>query len=208
MANTKKATTTKVEKSKTTARKTAAKAETSEDIVKFEGMAESITEKESARTVQAPVKERVKHNSDDFIMCRSVVHGELVYQSKKTGIFYSWGQYGDEAEVQYSDLQLLYLTKSNYLFNPWLIIEDEALVEEWTKLADVYEKAFQYEDVDYVLNLKTKELISALTAMPDGMRDSFKTAVADRIEDGSLDSLKTIKTIDQIFGTDFHCLLD
>ncbi|MCQ2148371.1 MAG: hypothetical protein MJZ16_12800 [Bacteroidales bacterium] len=159
------------------------------------------------KAVAAPVVEKKKWESEELISCHSIVHGELVYQSKKSGILYDWQDYGDENEVEYQDLLPLYITKSPLLFKPYFVIDNPELLNEWTKLKDVYAKIYQYEDIDYVLDLDPESFRAALLTMPDGLKDSLKTAVATRIDSGEFDSLQKIKIMDQVLGTDLLCLV-
>lgn len=152
---------------------------------------------------------RSSHDPEERILCRSVTQGSLLYPAKKSGITYIWDEYGDEAEVEYQDLLPLYLTKSPYLMNPWFIIEDMELVEEWSdRLGPLYSNIYQYEDIDYVLSLPTEDFRTAVLTMPTGLRDGLKTKIATKIDEGSFDSLQKIKIVDQILGTDLRILIE
>lgn len=159
--------------------------------------------------VAAPVKPtKVKHASDDAFLCRSVCQGELVYQSKKSGILYVWANYGDEIQLEYQDLLPLILTKSDFVMKPLFIIEDAEFVTEYPDLEKVYTKALGYDDIDAILNLDNEDFRKKLLEAPMGIRDSIKTAVATRVEEGTFDSLQKIKIVDQILGSDLMCLLN
>lgn len=186
----------------TTATKTT-KAKTTKAAKKVEVKEVPVEEK---RVVKAAAPK--KFDSEDLILCRSVTQGELLYQSKKTGILYIWAGYGDEVEVQYQDLLPLYLTRSSFLFNPYFVVENEDLIQQWGNLQDLYKDLFKYEDLDYVLNLNSNEFQMALLSMPAGFRESLKTMIATRIDEGSFDSLQKIKLVDEILGTDLRCLIN
>lgn len=156
--------------------------------------------------IEVTEKVKKKHDPEELITCRSITAGELVYLAKKTGILYTWADYGDEIEVQYQDLLPLSLTHSALLFDPKLIIENEELVAEWDKIGNVYKGLFKYDDIEAVLSLDDEAFRNALLVMPAGLKDSLKNIVATKIDEGQFDSLNKIKIIDQVLGTDLYCL--
>ena len=88
---------------------------------------------------KAPAKAPRKYAPDELVTCRSLTYGELLLTGTKSKLLYSWANYGDTTEVEFQDLQALKSTRSSYLFKPRFVIEDEELVEQWSKdLGDMY----------------------------------------------------------------------
>lgn len=196
----KKATTT------ATTSKTTAKAATAEAKIETPVVEEAVAETPAVET-KATKTTKAKHDADEAILCRSVCQGELVYQSKKTGVLYTWANYGDEIHVEYQDLLPLILTKSDFVMKPLFIIEDADLVAEYPELEKLYTKALGYDDMDMILLLDNVSFQKKLLDAPLGIRESIKVAVATRIEEGTFDSLQKIKLVDQILGSDLMCLI-
>lgn len=93
-----------------------------------------------------------KFAQDDMILCKSVTYGELLLPGKKSKLLYIWSNYGDTTEVEFQDLQALRSTRSAYLMNPYFVIEDEELLEQWPELKNIYDKVAAL-DVDNLFNL-------------------------------------------------------
>ena len=160
------------------------------------------------KVVEKVKKEPRQFNQNDLILCRSVTTGWLGC-SGKSGQYYVFENFGDECEIEYQDLFALKSRRSNYIYAPHFIIEDEELLENprWADVAKFYEDEVYSTDIDEVLNLPPSNFKSALEKLPKGIAKSLQVRVAEKIEDGTFDSLKKIKAIDEVFGTDFRSIL-
>lgn len=167
-----------------------------------EPVAEKVVKKEAK-------KEPRQFNQNDLILCRSVTAGWLGC-SGKSGQYYVFENFGDECEIEYQDLFALKSRHSNYIYAPHFVIEDEELLENprWADVAKFYdEKVYTMEDVEEVLNLPINNFEAALKKLPKGLAKSLQVRVAQKIEDGTFDSLKKIKIIDDVYGTDFRSVI-
>ena len=150
----------------------------------------------------APKKAIRKFAPDDLVTCRSVTYGELLLTGTKSKLLYTWANYGDTTEVEFQDLQALKSTKSSYLFKPRFIIEDEELIEQWSKdFGDMY-KNIDDVDAEDLLKLNTSQLKAKLKKAPRGIQQAVKNLAGEKIMNGSLDSIAKIKAIDDVLGTD------
>lgn len=158
------------------------------------------------KTIES-IKERKKYALDDVILCRSVCYGELLYPAKKSGILYRFGGYGDTTEIEFQDLQILRSTKSQYIYAPLFLIEDEELLEQWPDVKQVNDKIAQI-DGEKIFELPTQHFRKALSELPVGYRTTIRNMANAKIMDGTLDSLVKIKIIDEILGTDLKLLIE
>ena len=148
-----------------------------------------------------------KYAPDELIPCRSVTYGELLLTGTKSKLMYVWANYNDVTEVEFQDLQALKSTRSNYLFRPRIVIEDEELVEQWSKdFKDMYSK-ITHVDVEEIFDLPLGKFKTALKNAPKGVQQAVKNIAGEKIMNGSLDSLAKIKAIDDILGTDLKLYL-
>ena len=167
---------------------------------------------DNIESVEQEVKKPVaktprKYAPDDLIPCRSVTYGELLLSAPKSKLLYSWANYNDVTEVEFQDLQALKSTRSNYLFRPRIVIEDEELVEQWSKdFKDMYSK-ITHVDVEEIFDLPLGKFKTALKNAPKGVQQAVKNIAGEKIMNGSLDSLAKIKAIDDILGTDLKLYL-
>lgn len=175
---------------------------------------EIVTEEKTEATAnEIKTKTEVKKASrkfaqDDLIPCRSITFGELLLTGTKSKLLYSWANYGDVTEVEFQDLQALKSTKSSYLYRPRFIIEDEELIEQWSKdFKELYDGIIEV-DVEEMFNLPLTQFKSKLKKAPKGVQQAVKDIAGEKILNGSLDSLKKIKAIDEILGTDLKLYID
>lgn len=186
----------------------AAKTSTVEKTVTPE---EIIVQEEKVEIKAAPEPENVprKYEQSDLILCRSVTPGWMAVYGK-SGMPYVFSNAGDECEIEYGDLFALKNRRSRYLYDPLLVIEDEELLENprWKDLAEFYsEKVYGMDDIDYVLNLPNNKFKSTLSSLPKGLLKALTVEVAKRIEDRTFDSIKKVKVIDEVCGTDFWTVM-
>ena len=157
--------------------------------------------------VEKQKKEPRKFAQDDMILCKSVTYGELLLPGKKSKLLYIWSNYGDTTEVEFQDLQALRSTRSAYLMNPYFVIEDEELLEQWPELKNLYDKVAAL-DVDNLFNLPINQFKKRLREIPIGFKDSIKNIAGEKIRNGSLDSIAKINALDEILGTELKLMID
>ncbi|MBQ4523332.1 MAG: hypothetical protein IJA10_10335 [Lachnospiraceae bacterium] len=161
---------------------------------------ETVVEKKKPRTF----------SQSDVIVCRSVTPGWLGV-SGKSGMYYVFSNYGDEAEIEYGDLFALKNKHSRYIYDPLFVIEDEELLENprWKDVAEFYsDKVYGMDDIEAVLNKPNTTFKSTLKSLPKGLLKAVTVEVSKRIEQGTFDSLKKIKILDEVCGTDFGKMIN
>lgn len=190
-------------KSSTTAKAATTKKENVDPIVETE--VDSIQEQSKPIAVK---KEPRQFNQNDLILCRSVTAGWLGV-SGKSGQYYVFENFGDECEIEYQDLFALKSRHSQYIYAPLFVIENEELLENprWKDIATFYDDEVFKQDIEDILNLPVSNFEYALRKLPKGLAKTLQVKVAEKIENGTFDSLKKIKIIDEVFGTDFRSVL-
>ena len=214
MATTRKTTTTAAAKKTTTKTTTAKKAVEKQEVKEAETpvVVEEPVEKEQPiieKTPEVVKKEPRQFGQNDLILCRSVTAGWLGV-SGKSGQYYVFENFGDQCEIEYQDLFALKSRHSQYIYAPLFVIEDEELLDNprWSDIAHFYEdQVYTMEDVDAILNLPKNEFENAINKLPKGLAKSLQVRVAEKIENGTFDSLAKIKLLDEVFGTDFRSIL-
>lgn len=143
---------------------------------------------------------------NDMIPCRSVRAGLMQHIARKSGNPYEWSDYGDVTEVEYGDLLAMKAAKNKFLFAPWIIIEDEDAIKA-LKLESLYETFKPYEDVEAFLEQAPAQIRSKLVDAPIGFQDSIAKTAAKMIREGTMDSIGTIKAIDDILHKNLSTLI-
>lgn len=169
---------------------------------------------EAVEVKEVPVKEEVKEvkptkrefKETDGILCRSVTSGGLYMVGKKTGMLYEWNAYGHEYEVEYRDLVIAVRTRSDFVFGPLFIIEDEEFIEQFPIVKKFYDDSYSASDLAKILNLPIPEMEREIAALPPSAKKNFQSVASTAVREGRLDSLKKIDTIDEIFDIDLRLL--
>lgn len=150
---------------------------------------------------------KVKHDPNELVPCRSVRFGELRLIGPKTRMPYSWANEGDIREVEYQDLLSWRALHSRYLFEPMIIIEDEDICEEWkADLGALYDN-LQQVDLKELFKLPNRQFVSQLKKLPEGMKSTVQNMAYAMIQEGTLYDLRVIKAIDEILGTELKLMI-
>lgn len=150
-----------------------------------------------------PVQKR-KFASDDPIVCRSVAVGGVAMPGVKSNELYRWTEYGDYTEVEYADLASYVRSKSDYIFRPYIIIEDEDFINEFPLLKKFYEESYTVKDLEGILNLPVSSMVATINTLPNGAKETLKNIASTQIVNGRLDSVKKIRALDEVFGTELN----
>lgn len=168
-------------------------------------VASETTEETTAVVKTVEQKKTVrKFEPNDLITVRSVTQGELLLPGRKSQILYHWSAYGDITEIEYQDLYSLKSSRSQYVYGPLFVIEDEELLADprWKDIKAIYDKMYSNEDIGAILRLPIAKFKSALKQAPKGFLNAIKIEVATKIENGTFDSIQKIKAMDETCGTD------
>lgn len=164
---------------------------------------------QTTETVKETKKTPRKFEATDLITVRSITQGELLMPGKKTGILYRWSAFGDITEVEYQDLYTLKASRSNFIYKPHLVIEDEELLADpkWKDVKALYDNMYTTSDIDAVFKMTAQQLKRALLKMPAGLLSAVLIEASTRIDKGTFDSINKIKAIDEACGSDLMCLI-
>lgn len=191
----------------TTAVKTKAKT-TADTTVETESTTESVkAEPVKTAAVKEVKKEKKSYAPSDGIPCKSITNGGLYMPGLKSNILYSWVDAGDIVEVEYQDLQAAIRSNNGYVMNPLFVIEDEELVSQFPQLKKLYEALYSVGELeDVVTELSPGDMKATILSLPKGAQDAIKHLASKMVSDGRLDSVKKIKTLDEIFDTEMSIM--
>ena len=169
---------------------------------------ENTTKNSSKKTTDKSEKVKKKFDPSDLIPCRSVCQGGLYLEGSRTKMPYEWADYGAVEDVEYRDLAELVRTRSSYIFTPFFIIDNEDFVEEFPQLKKFYSENYSIKELAAILELPVDEMVTQVKSLPKGAIESLKSIAASQVSAGQLDSVRKIRELDSIFGTDLNLLLD
>ena len=165
---------------------------------------ESIDEPKHAKVNEEPIKKAKRFDDRDLIPCLCAFPGSVGMTGKRTGNVYLWEDMGVIEYVEYQDLRSEVLNKkSSYIYKPLIIIEDEDFLLQNPNLAEMYKDICSPDEI--VLKLRKSsidEMRRFILTLPSGIKENVKNIAATMIKEGSLDSVRKIKVLDEIFETD------
>ena len=188
-------------KKTTTKAKTMVEENTNEDIVEIENNVVI----EEVKPVIA--KEKKVFTDSDYILCRSVWSGGLNVTSQ-SGNLYEFKDYGSECEINYRDLVTLIRRGSSHIFTPRFVILDEDFLKDFPTVQKVYGTMYTRNDLVEILDLPITQMKKAIEKLPKATKDSMRNLISTQISNGKLDSISKVRTLTEIFGSDFNLLSD
>lgn len=178
-------------------------------ITKSAPKAESVNNSETVQeneVVKTETKTRKKFEPTEGVLCRSVTVGNLWLEGRRSGELYNWVAYGDEIDVEYRDLVALVRSRSSYIYNPYFIIDDGDFLNEFPEVAKFYEDQYSITDLISILKMPLEQMIETIKILPPGANNTLRSLASTMVSDGTIDSLQTIRALDEVFGTELHLL--
>lgn len=161
---------------------------------------------EDSTTEETVVKKKKVFDQSDGVMCVSITQGKLYVEGSKTGMLYSFSDYGDETEIEYRDLVGLIRSKDKSVFEPRFVVNDKDFIEEYPALKKFYDDEFSIKNIKKILLMPDDQMVAEIEKLPRGAADSLKSIAAEQVANGEIDSVRKIKALDTVFGTNLNLL--
>ena len=163
-------------------------------------------EVQSKQEVVLKQNEKKEFGQSDGVQCHSVIQGGLYFEGPKTGMLYSFSDYGDITDIEYRDLVAAVRTKSEYVYNPYFIIDDEDFIAEFPAIKKFYEDQISIKDLKAILDKDVSDMVAEIKRLPKTAIEALKKIAATQVANGRLDSVRKIKALDELFGTDLNLI--
>ncbi|MCX8010926.1 MAG: hypothetical protein N3A61_07225, partial [Ignavibacteria bacterium] len=160
---------------------------------------------EENKTIEKKYRPNIDLNQ--MIKCRSVVTGGLTYISPKTQLMVRWNDFGDIEYVPFSELITMNSSKRQFLFEPWLIVEDEDVVSHFS-LNRIYEKMIDVENLNELFNQPMNEIKQKLQIIPSGIKELITSKASEMVQTGALVDIRIIKLLESELKTDLQVLIE
>lgn len=160
--------------------------------------------KESKKT---EVKERKRWTKSDLssiedekVAVRSVINN-VGFISRKTGIQYSWAEKGDVETMTVKDILAMETRSKRYLRTPWLVIDDERLIEA-LRLGELYGLIEKVADIDNLIDLGVEEISRVFEKLPNEYKKSFRNEIYVKVKTHELKDITIISALSEILDID------
>lgn len=189
-------------KSKKTEKKAPAKntVKNAETIIKENEINEVIEEKLVEDVVE--VKESIKEvDPAQYVTVLNGFQGKLTYKSSRTGEKFKWEEFGDEQEIELRELRNAKNSNKKYFEKNWFMFNNEfSWVIDYLGVGQYYKNAISVEDFDDIFTKNPKEIKRVVENLSDGQKKAVIYRAKALIDEGEIDSLKTIDALEDIFG--------
>lgn len=154
--------------------------------------------KNEVKEVQKKAREIDRHKR---VAVRSVTQGGLTYISKTTGLSTTWSNFGDEQWIEVEELIRMKSSSPVFLTNPWIVIDDEEIVE-YLGLKSIYDKIISVDELDRFFSKPVADIEATLKTAPKGTKQLVATKARKLVESGELDSNRVIKALEKALEID------
>ncbi len=156
-------------------------------------------------SVEKPVKvsnprKKKKLSSDVLVECKNITMGKLIYISKKqNGYTIVWSNPGDVEEIELGELLSMRNSQPRFFTKNWIGIDDPDVVD-YLKIGKYYEGVPDFEDLDGILTGSFEDLKEVISKLPKSAYNTVSFKATELINNGTIDSMKTIKYLCEVFG--------
>lgn len=162
----------------------------------------TVDKKEVAAEATKPIVEQKKSfdpkeiDSHRIVTVHNGFQGTLVYVSKRTGETFIWDSFGDVQDMEIGELRNARNSSKDFFINNWFMF-DEDWVPGYLGVSQYYKDALPLDDFDSFFSKTPQELSNAIKKLSDGQKESLGFRARLLIEDGVIDSNKTIQVLEK-----------
>ena len=132
---------------------------------------------------------------NELIPCKNVCDNIVVYVSQRTGLKYRWSNYGDVEYIEFGELITMNSSYPKFLREPWIIPEDEDVIEA-LNLDKIYEKLIPLDEIEDFFTQPLDNIKNAIKKAPKGNQEALVIRAIKMIKDGTLYDTRIIKLIE------------
>lgn len=192
--------TAKTKKTQTTAKTKTAEKEAPAVVAEEQPavIEETVAAKEEAPT-PAEKKAKIKARTfqpTDYVTVRNGTQGVLVYKNTHTGETFIWNNFGDEQEIELRELKNAKSASKSFFINNWFLFDDPTVVD-YLGVSQYYKYALNTDDFNDLFNKTPEEVAEILPNLSDGQKKSVAYRAYQLIKDGTIDSVKMIKVLQE-----------
>ena len=144
-----------------------------------------------------------KIDPNQIITVYNGFHGSMYYRSRKTGELYQWDGFGDEQDMELSELKNAKSSSKKHFINNWFMFdEDDAWVIEYLGVGRYYKNAVSIDGFDDIFTKSPAEIAEIVNGMSAGQKRSAAYRAQQMIEGGEIDSMKKISVLENCLGVE------
>lgn len=136
---------------------------------------------------------------NQIVTVRNGFQGPLIYVSKKTGETFKWEDFGDEQDMELSELKNARNSNKRFFINNWFMF-DEPWVIDYLGMKQYYKNAVSVDSFDDIFNNTPDRVAKIISDLSAGQKESVAYRARQLIAEGEIDSIKTISVLEEHLG--------
>lgn len=141
---------------------------------------QEVAKQEVSEVVEKQKTVRAKLDMNMEVECRNISNGGLFYRSSKTGAEYLWANHNDVETLSVGELVTMKSSAGRFLNEPWLLIEDEEVVQ-YLGLTNLYRNLISPEELNAFFKLHPADMEDRLANAPKGTRSLIAEKASEMV---------------------------
>lgn len=165
--------------------------------------------KKSTKKVESVQKPAREYKPNDIIQCHSVFPGRFLFSGPKTKAVYPFEASGDICYVEYQDLLSAMLAKKKSIMAPYIVIDDEELLEgiHWKQVKKIYDDMYVAKDLDKLLDMPFATFKKNFEKLPIGAKKRVMMTISSKVRSGEFSEMNKIRLVDEACSSNIAVLL-
>lgn len=131
--------------------------------------------------------------------------GILVYKSPRTKEVFTWDALGDEQDIELRELRSAKSSAKSFFSQNWFMFgEDDQWVIDYLGVRKYYKNALGIDEFDELFDKPVSEMTAIIAGLSDGQRKSVSYRARQKVNDGEIDSRKTISALEEALGIELE----
>lgn len=162
---------------------------------------ETPSEKTSEQKKEKIIPKEIDPNQT--VVVSNGFQGKLVYESPRTHEIFIWDTFGDTQEIELRELRNAKSSAKKFFINNWFMFDDEySWVIDYLGLKQYYKNAISLDDFDDLFKEKPEKIVKIVSKLSEGQKKSVAYRARQLIIDGTIDSNKAIKALEESLGAE------
>jgi hypothetical protein len=169
----------------------------------------SSAKKSNTMKIEQTVKPAREYKPNDIIQCHSVFPGRFLFSGPKTKAVYPFEASGDICYVEYQDLLSAMLAKKKSIMAPYIVVDDEDLLEtiHWKQVKKIYDDMYAAKDLDKLLDMPFQTFKKNFEKLPIGAKRRVMMTISSRVRSGEFSEMNKIRLVDEACSSNIAVLL-
>lgn len=142
------------------------------------------------------IKRRIELSPNDIVTVKNGYQGKLIYKSRKTGERFIWESFGDEQDIELSELKQARNSYKAFFENNWFLIDDPDVIE-YLNVDKFYRNALKYDEFESFFEKPVSEIKNIISKLSKGQKQSVAYRARKLVAQDAIDSLKVIEALEE-----------